>query len=307
MTPSVPPLLLALAVDGAFGEYPNAIHPVVAMGTLAGALERRIPRGRVWVERLGGAAVALIVPAAAAGAALVAMRFTTGYSWGWIVEGLLLKATFAGRALGAAALRVQHDLEHRGVVAARGDLASLCSRDAGALGSEQLLAGAIESVAENTSDSVVAPLLFYAVFGLPGAMAYRAVNTLDAMIGYRGAYENVGKASARLDDVLNLIPARLTAFLLATAGAVLGLDAARGAGVWRRDRRRTESPNAGHPMAMMAGLLGVVLAKDGCYVLGGSGRAAAPPDVRRAVEVFALASLLAAGLAVLAVGVRSPR
>ena len=82
MTPSVPPLLLALAVDGAFGEYPNAIHPVVAMGTLAGALERRIPRGRVWVERLGGAAVALIVPAAAAGAALAALRCTTGYAWG---------------------------------------------------------------------------------------------------------------------------------------------------------------------------------------------------------------------------------
>jgi adenosylcobinamide-phosphate synthase len=97
---------------------------------------------------------------------------------------------------------------------------------------------------------------------------YRAANTLDAMVGYHGRFEYLGKVAARLDDLLNLIPARLTAALLAVGGALSGLPVARGAAVWRRDRARTESPNAGHPMAMGAGLLGVRLDKRDAYVLG---------------------------------------
>src|SRR3954467_13894357 len=124
-----------------------------------------------------------------------------------------------------------------------------------------LVAASVESVAENMSDSFVAPLFYYALFGLPAAVAYRAVNTLDAMIGYRGRYEYLGKAAARLDDLLNLIPARLTAGLLLVAGALRKADGGGGPLILRRARRATASPNAGWPMATVAGLLSVCLAK----------------------------------------------
>jgi adenosylcobinamide-phosphate synthase len=156
----------------------------------------------------------------------------------------------------------------RDLAAARAALRSLCSRDAGSLDGALVAAAAVESVAENASDSVVAPLLAYVLLGVPGALFYRTVNTLDAMIGYRGSYEYLGKAAARLDDLLNLVPARLTALLLLVAGWRAGRDWKRGMALRSRDAGRTASPNAGHPMATMAGLLGVQLTKPGAYTLG---------------------------------------
>src|SRR5207244_3330506 len=152
-----------------------------------------------------------------------------------------------------------------------------------------------ESLAENLSDSVVAPLFFLLCFGLEGAIAYRAINTLDAMIGYRGRYEWLGKAAARIDDVANYVPARLTALLLWAAGASLalgrasGLSPRRGLRVWRADHARTASPNGGHPMAMAAGLLGVRLDKPAQYVLGADLPAATALDIERAIALCARA------------------
>ena len=173
-----------------------------------------------------------------------------------------------------------------------------CSRDASALGPAELAGASIESVAENASDSVVAPLFYYAVFGLPGAVVYRAVNTLDAMVGYRGRYEYLGKASARFDDVLNFIPARLTALLLLGAGGVLGGSVARGMAIWRRDGASTESPNAGRPMAVMAGLLGVRLEKAGHYDLGDADVALTAAHIEAAWRIVQLACLAAAALVI---------
>jgi len=140
-------------------------------------------------------------------------------------------------------------------------------------------AAAIESVAEKASDALVAPALAYAAFGLPGAAVYRGINTLDAMIGYRGAYEWLGKAAARLDDAANLIPSHLTNGLLALAAGP-----GRGRAVWRiawRDHRRTASPNAGWPMAAMAGAIGVELEKVDHYRLGAPARRSGWPDELR--------------------------
>jgi len=119
-----------------------------------------------------------------------------------------------------------------------------------------------------TTDSYVAPWLAFALFGLPGAAAYRALNTLDSMIGYRGRYEHLGKASARLDDLVNLLPARLAALLMLAAGALRRLPARRGSRIALRDRRRTASPNAGWTIGAFAGLLGVALEKAGHYRIG---------------------------------------
>jgi adenosylcobinamide-phosphate synthase len=201
------------------------------------------------------------------------------------------------RALGAAASQVRTALERADLPSARQSLRSLCSRDPAALSDPQVAAAAVESVAENLSDSLVAPLFWWAVAGLPGAIAYRAINTLDASIGYRGRYEWLGKASARLDDVVNLVPARLTAALLLAAGALAGGRLRDGLRILWRDGRKTESPNAGLPMAAMAGLLGVELEKVGHYRLGDPSAPVGAPTIARAWRLTRLASVLALLLA----------
>ncbi len=283
----------AVALDLAVGEWPERLHPVVWMGAAISALERRAPSGRI-AQLFHGAAMALLVPGLfAAGALLVCRAARPNPFLSVAVEALLLKSTFAVRALGGAALAVGGALRRGALDEARAGLRSLCSRDASRLDAPRVAAAAVESVAENASDSAVAPLLWWAVAGVPGAIAYRAVNTLDARIGYRGRYEWLGKASARLDDLLNLVPARVTAGLLLLAGLLLGADVRRGLSVLRRDGARTESPNAGRPMAVMAGLLGVELEKVGHYRLGDPLRSVGPETVEVAWRI-ALAAMLAA-------------
>jgi len=155
-----------------------------------------------------------------------------------------------------------------------------------------------ESVAENASDSIVAPLLCFLVLGLPATACYRAINTLDAMIGYRGRFEHLGKVTARLDDLANLIPARVSALLLLAGGALTGADARSGWRVLRRDAGRTPSPNAGWPMAAMAGLLGVALEKAGHYRLGDARAPLRPEKIDSAWRIVQLA--IAVGLALAA-------
>lgn len=285
-------LLAAYALDRGFGEPPNALHPVAWLGRL-------IARGRDWAllaaRRHGqlarGIALALAVPACAALAVLLALRAAAGHPLLLLlVTALLLKPLFAVRALREAAFAVRDALDAGQLEQARDRLRSLCSRPAQELQTPELIAATIESVAENASDSVVAPVLFFTLLGLPGAAFYRACNTLDAMIGYHGRFEWVGKASARLDDALNLVPARLTAALLLLVAPFAGGDARRGFAVWRRDARETESPNAGHPMATMAGLLGVRLEKPGHYALGDATRPLASADITLAWRLVAAAS-----------------
>ena len=289
-------LILALVIERLVGEYPNRLHPVVWMGSAIGAAERRAPaRGQL----LYGALMALGLPSLFAGLGWAVMALPVVDV---VVGALLLKACFAIRALGAAGEGVAVAAERGDLPGARLGLRSLCSRDPSALSMPELVAGATESIAENASDSVVAPMFWYAVAGLPGVLFYRTVNTMDAMIGYHGRYEWLGKAAARLDDLLNLIPARLTALSLLIGGALTGEDVRGGLRVMRRDAGKTESPNAGWPMAAMAGLLGVALEKPGCYRLGDSGGPLDADTIRRGWRVIRVASLLAIGGALVASG-----
>jgi adenosylcobinamide-phosphate synthase len=292
-------IAIAYAMDAAFGEPPDAIHPVAWMG-------RVIAVGRDWAlgaARVGqlarGAILALAIPSVAASLAwLVTRAVDRSPLLAVLVVALLLKPMFAVRALRDAAFAVRDALARGDIDGARRALGSLCSRKSDALDAESLAAATVESVAENTSDSVVAPLFFFVCFGLPGAVFYRATNTLDAMVGYHGRFEYAGKASARLDDVLNFVPARITALLLLAGGAVTGGDARRGARILRRDGARTESPNAGRPMAAMAGLLGVRLEKEGHYALGDAHETMGPRTITRAWRTASVASLAAFALAV---------
>jgi adenosylcobinamide-phosphate synthase len=266
---------------------------------------KAIAVGRDWALRPGkvgqllrGAVFAMVLPTMCAAVAYAAVRAVDPWSpAAFLLTALLLKPMFAVRALRDAAFEVRDALEQGDIPRARLGLASLCSRPADALDEQALVAATVESVAENASDSVVAPLFFFACFGLPGAVFYRAANTVDSMMGYHGKLEYAGKAGARLDDLLNLVPARVTAMLLLVAGSLTGADVRRGLRVLWRDGGRTESPNAGRPMAAMAGLLGVRLYKEGHYELGDPCHALRAEHITAAWRIVSLASLFALVLA----------
>lgn len=296
-------LLAALALDLLAGEPPTRVHPVVWMGNLQKALRRLAPR-RPAPALLWGGLMALAGPVLFGGGAALLLAHV-GSVAEWLLAVYLLKSSFAVRGLAGAARGVRRALAADDLPGARLALRSLVSRDATSLTPAQMAAAAIESVAENCSDSIVAPLVFYVAGGVPAALAYRAINTLDAMIGYRGELEWLGKAAARLDDVANLLPARLTALLLMLASPAGGGSRGRAIATWARDSSLTASPNAGHPMAAMAGALGVELEKPGAYRLGAGFRTPDGRDITRAVRIMAGAAALAVALVLVAVAILS--
>jgi adenosylcobinamide-phosphate synthase len=294
-------LLLAVALDLGLGDPPNRWHPVAWMGQAIGAVRRHSPAGPAWLLVIVGGASVAGIALAAGGAAALLERLVAGWPLvAVIVEAVLLKCAFSLRALTSAVTQVRIALAAGDVAGARHALGfHLVSRPTDGLAADAVASGAVESLAENLTDSWVAPICFYLVGGVPAAWAYRAVNTADAMIGYReGRLEYLGKAAARLDDVLNFLPARLAALALVAAAHTAG-ESARGAWrVARRDGARTASPNAGWTMAAMAGALDVTLEKQGHYRLGSG----SPPDaaaIDRALRVARHAVVLTLGAALL--------
>jgi adenosylcobinamide-phosphate synthase len=261
------------------------------MGRLLDWLEARAPRhetGRLFY----GIGVALAVPLGWAWLARAVERFVP-----WPLHALALKPTFAGRALLDAGRRVEAALNRDEFEPARYELRSLVSRPTASLNASLVAAAAIESLVENLVDSWLAPLLAYSMFGLSGAYAYRAINTADAMWGYRNdRYERLGKASARLDDALNFIPARLGAVVLCCVASRRWRAALE---TWRTDAGFTSSPNAGQTMACAAGALGVRLEKPEHYVLNATAPPPGTSSIARGRELVARGMWLSAALAML--------
>ncbi len=293
-------LLLAIALDIALPEPPSAVHPVVWMGKVISLLERLAHGRGNTLKFLIGVGMAAAVPILFGGAAWLAIvGLRELHDIAYLVGGaVMLKTTFAVRGLGRAAGETQRSIESDDVTEARQSLRSLVSRDASDLSKSLVAAAAIESVAENTTDSFIAPWIAFALLGLPGAFAYRAVNTLDSMIGYRGEYEYLGKASARLDDLINLIPARISTCLLLLAGLVSGRSIWQGCRIVLREHRLTASPNAGWTIAAMAGLLGVALKKPKQYLVGREYGEPTAPDISKAVGLAYITAALGALLSV---------
>lgn len=295
-------LILAVLLDLVLGEPPNRFHPTVWIGKTIAGMEKLSPRTSTAQLMYGVLMVVLIPGAWATAAFLVVFGLNRIHPWAYILVGaILLKTTFAVGMLHRSAANIRTSLLQGDLAGVRAGLAALVSRDPSSLTAEQATAATVESVSENLTDSYVGPLLAFALFGIPGAVAYRAINTLDSMIGYHGRYEFLGKASARVDDLINLVPARLTAMLLVISSLVLPGQKASSA--WRimwRDHARTESPNAGWTMSGMAGALGVTLEKVGYYRLGDQTRSIEPQDISRAIHslylVAAQASFLAIGI-----------
>ncbi|MGN9812660.1 cobalamin biosynthesis protein [Micromonospora sp. BQ11] len=294
-------LVAGYALDTLLGD-PRRGHPVAGFGRAASALERRLYRP----DRAAGAAytaAAVGVPVLLGAAANAATRHRP-------VARAVLVAAATWTVLGGRTLR--HESRVMGRALRRGDLPAarrrlghLCGRDPSALDEPELARATVESVAENTSDAVVAPLLWGAVAGLPGLLGYRAANTLDAMVGHRSArYARFGTPAARLDDLLNLVPARVTGLLTIAVAPVANGDRERAWRVWRRDRNDHPSPNAGQCEAAMAGALGVRLGGRNVYF----GRSEVRPylgdgphpearHLKRAAKVSGAVGLAALGLA----------
>lgn len=274
-------VLLAALLDWALGEPPRQLHPVVAMGSWlewSGRAARSAPGA---VSQFASGAVGWLLGAAGTWAAATGVRRAgrrLPCGLGRIVEALVLSTLFSARMLHDEVAAVEESLRVGGTAAGRTTVARLVSRDVTELDDDGVRQAALESLMENLSDSVVAPLLWHAVAGLPGAALYRYANTADGMWGYHGEWEWAGKVAARIDDLANVVPARLTAALITVRPPA-----------WRvvaQHARVTPSPNAGYPMAALALRLGVRLEKRGTYVLNPEGRPPGPHDTLEALRRF---------------------
>jgi adenosylcobinamide-phosphate synthase len=314
-------LLVAGLLDALFGEpdpvYRRVPHPVVLIGRLVAALERGllIETAGPWRQRVAGRLLVLVTVGTAAGVGVALHRLADALPYGWLLEAVLMSTLLALRSLHDHVAAVAAALD-RGLEPARQAVARIVGRDPQSLDEPAIARAAIESTAENLSDGVIAPLLWGLLLGLPGMLAYKAVNTLDSMVGHRSPrYLHFGRAAARLDDLVNLVPARATALLVVLAALLLPGRDARAAwrAVWR-DARHHRSPNAGWPEAAFAGALGLRIAGPRRYAgvvvddpWMGDGRAEATvADIRRAlVLLWATAALAWTGVAAAWLGVAS--
>jgi adenosylcobinamide-phosphate synthase len=293
-------VLVALAVDRWLGEPAVHWHPVVWMGNYLGWAGRMVqPRTRqdpalprdikaFWLGTLAWFCGVALIGIAVWGlqACVDWVQTQAGLLWAALLTGLLLKPLLAWALLKREVLAVEAALsnsDNGSLEAGRARLCWLVSRDVTSLSESQVRESAIESLAENLNDSVIAPLFWFALLGLPGAALFRFANTADAMWGYRGVYQGknwawAGKWAARADDVLAWVPARLTALMLVMVAGKFPLKRLHA------EAARTPSPNSGWPMAAMALALGVRLGKPGAYVLNAEGAAPQVSDTRRAVR-----------------------
>jgi adenosylcobinamide-phosphate synthase len=309
---SVALALIAMLIELCLG-YPQRIsdalgHPVTWMGRLIAALERAL--NLAGKSRAAGILAILILLAVVGVTAAVMERELLRIPFGIFLVGLLASTLIAQRSLHRHVADVAAALDGQGIDAARGAVSHIVGRDVATLDAAGVARAAIESLAENFSDGLVAPVLWLAIGGLPGAALYKSINTADSMIGRRTPrYESFGWAAARLDDLVNLPASRLSALLFVGAAALGNVDSAGDA--WRavrRDARRHRSPNAGYPEAAMAGALGLALAGPRSSagvalddaLMGDGRRDANAADIRRALELYRRADAILIAVLVVA-------
>jgi adenosylcobinamide-phosphate synthase len=304
--------LAALLLELVIG-YPDRLlraigHPVTWMGTMIGALDRRLNRDAATAaaRRAAGAFTLLLLVAAVGIIASGLARALLALPFGLLVTALIASTLLAQRSLHAHVARVAAALEASGLAAGRAAVSHIVGRDTAALDAAGVARAAIESLAENFSDGVVAPAFWMMIAGLPGAAIYKSINTADSMIGHRTPrHAAFGFAAARLDDLVNWPAARLAALLVVAAAALTpNASAAHAWHAVRRDAPHHRSPNAGYPEAAMAGALGLALAGPRVYagvlvedaLMGDGRRAAEAADIRAALRLYRRADALLIGL-----------
>ncbi len=264
-------VFVGFGLDCLLGDPLSRLHPVVLMGKLISLFEKQLrprfpqtPPG----ERTAGTIMALAVPLISAGAGLLLLYLAWRvHPWAYCaVSAFLCWQCFAARCLMTEAKKVVTCLEKEGLSAGRRQVGMLVGRDTDSLTEMQVVKAAVETVAENTSDGVVAPLFWMALFGAAGGLFYKAVNTMDSMVGYKNdRYLQFGRCAAKFDDAVNYVPARLSALAMIGAAFLLRLDGKGAFRIWRRDRRNHASPNSAQTESACAGALGVQLGGDASY------------------------------------------
>lgn len=301
-------ILISFLLDALIGDPVYSWHPVRVMGNAVSAAERLIrrllpktPAG----EFCGGAMLWLLITLIFGGGAFAA--FWAAYklcpALGIAGEIFVCTQLLAARSLRDESMRVYRDLANGDINAARKSVSMIVGRDTETLDEEGITKAAVETVAENASDGIGAPLFWAMLFGAPGMMLYKAVNTMDSMLGYRNErYEYFGKFAARADDAFNYIPARLTAFAMVLAAALCRCDAKGALGILIRDGKKSKSPNSAKCEAVTAGALGIKLLGDAYYfgrlckkpTIGDGTRPIEPEDIIRANRLMYTASAICA-------------
>lgn len=323
MTDRIIVLITAFILDVIIGDPHRLWHPVRGIGWLIERAERGVRRVFALREereadrgkkRLAGGilVIAVLLPAVLVPALILFAAECIHPYVRLAVESIMCYQMLAMKSLRVESMKVCQALTEGDIEGARHAVSMIVGRDTDNLSEEGITKAAVETVAENTSDGVVAPLIYMALFGACGAFFYKAINTMDSMIGYKNdKYIYLGTIAARLDDVVNYIPARISALFMILAAGILGMDAKHAWRIYRRDRRRHASPNSAQTEAVCAGALSVQLAGDAYYfgrlyhkpAIGDADRAVEPEDIRRANRLMYGTSILTLAAAVIILAV----
>lgn len=299
------PLVLGFVLDAFIGDPHWLPHPIRAVGRLISKLEKIARNEKIFGLKSGGILLGISVAAITTSAALAVLLlcYFVNFWVGIAVESVMCCYLTAAKSLAAESRKVQKALETGDVEAARKAVSMIVGRDTDVLDERGIARAAVETVAENTSDGVTAPIMYIGLFGAAGGFFYKSVNTMDSMIGYKNErYLELGRFAAKLDDALNFIPSRITAILMIFSAFLLKLNAVGAFKIWKRDRLKHASPNSAQTESAAAGALGLRLAGDAYYFgelhrkpfIGDEIRDIEPRDITRANRLMYLTSTLAA-------------
>ena len=294
----------ALLLDFLVGDPKTKYHPTAWIGKLIASLVPFTKSNSAKRELMGGILLVIVIVVTICvvlvvldiGISLLTIDFVS-LIISIVVGSILLKTTIAIRGMQKHALAVVDAVEEGDLDSARNHLSMIVKRDTKNLDKNHILSGVLESVSENTVDGVTGPLFYYAIFGLPGAFVYRAINTIDSMVGYKTTmFKNVGWFGAKCDTILNYAPSRLTGLVMILGALILGYNWKESLYIMRRDSRKLESPNAGFPMAALAGALGTRLEKMNYYTIGNGSIEFTKSHIISAITLMKVSSILFCGI-----------
>ena len=297
---SISILVFSLLIDFIFGDPKNKYHPTAWMGSLISLLVPFAKNNSVVYEKIGGILLVIISASIVAvlfflldvGITLITIDYVHLFV-SIIIGSIILKTTIAIRGMENHANSVINALEENDIESARNHLSMIVKRKTKNLDKNHVYSGVIESISENTVDGITAPLFYFGIFGIVGALVYRIINTIDSMIGYKNnIFKNIGWFGANCDNVLNYLPSRITGFVMILSAMILRKDWKKSYKIMIRDGKNTQSPNAGYPMAAIAGALGTKFEKIHHYSLGDGNIEFTQQHVRSAISLMKITSIL---------------